>query len=182
VGLGLVGGQAPRRGLSSGMGVAILVITVVVLAGVSYFVFNSSPVSASCVPAHQVLCGPINVHDVSILASFTIAQQGQLIPFTAVLSPGEVATQFKFNFGDGRTVTGATATAAHAYRGPGTYMVCAQALVGGVWHDNLWGLLTVNILASYARDALGTEPGVTGTLTANSSGRANPTTVLAPGG
>jgi peptide/nickel transport system substrate-binding protein len=176
------GGDRSRRGMSSATAVVVLVITIVVLGAISFVVFNSP--AKTCQPSTSPTCTKAtNVHDVSILAPFVNAQQGQLIPFTALLTSGETATQFKFNFGDGSPVAvSATPTVDHAFAYPGTYLIYAQADVGGTWHDNLYTLPTITVSASHARDTLGTQPGVSGLLTANGTSSTNPTAVLLPGG
>ena len=177
----LAGGQRSRRGMSSATAVVVLVITIVVLGAISFVVFNG--VGQTCAPASSPACvKSSNVHDVSVLAPFTAAQQGQLIPFTAILSAGETASKFTFNFGDGATSTGATPTASHAYSNPGTYLVYAQADVGGTQHDNLYGIQGVIISNSHAKDTLGTQPGILGVLNSNGTSSTNPTGVLSPGG
>ena len=99
----------------------------------------SAAKTTSCAPASSPACtSSKNLHDVSILAPFTNAEQGQLIPVTAILSAGETASQFKFNYGDGASYTGTTPTASHSYANPDE-LLYAQALVGGIWHDNLFG-------------------------------------------
>src|SRR5579859_1679176 len=183
----LTGGDRSRRGMSSATAVVVLVITIVVLGAISFVVFNNATHN-TCAPANSPACvKSTNLHDVSVLAPFTNAQQAQLIPFTAVLSAGQTATQFKFNFGDGSpVVTSATPTASHAFSNPGTYLVYVQALVGGTWHDNLYGIQSVTISASHARDTLGTQPGIAGVLNKNTSatlsGTTIPSGVLSPGG
>ncbi|MGA7846007.1 MAG: PKD domain-containing protein, partial [Thermoplasmata archaeon] len=179
----LTGADRSRRGMSSATAVVVLVITIVVLGAISFVVFNSASTKTNCAPSSSPACSSSkNLHDVSILAPFTTAQQGQLIPFTAILSAGETAIQFKFNYGDGASYTGTTPTASHSYANPGTYLVYAQALVGGIWHDNLFGIQGITITSSHTRDTLGTQPGISGNLSANNSGSANPTGVLLPGG
>ncbi len=179
----LTGADRSRRGMSSATAVVVLVITIVVLGAISFVVFNSASTKTNCAPSSSPACSSSkNLHDVSILAPFTTAQQGQLIPFTAILSAGETASQFKFNYGDGASYTGTTPTASHSYANPGTYLVYAQALVGGVWHDNLLGIQGITITSSHTRDTLGTQPGISGILNANNSALPNPTGVLAPGG
>jgi peptide/nickel transport system substrate-binding protein len=175
------GNGRSRKGMSSATAVVVLVITIVVLGAISFVVFNTP--SKTCAPSTSPVCTKVkNDHDVSILAPFTTAQQGQLIPFTALLTNGETATQFKFNFGDGSPIaTSATPTVDHAYSFPGTYLVYAQAIVGGVTHDNVNSLETIVISASHARDTLGTQPGVSGAITANTTSTTNPTGVLLTG-
>lgn len=168
--------------MSSATAVVVLVITIVVLGAISFVVFNSVTTTHTCAPADSPVCTvSTNTHDVTILAPFVSAQQDQLIPFTALLPSGETATEFSFNFGDGATATSTTPTATHSYANPGTYLVYAQALIKGVWHDNLAHLQGITITASHVRDTLGTQPGISGTLTANTSSTSNPTGVLAPG-
>jgi peptide/nickel transport system substrate-binding protein len=176
------GGNRSRRGMSSATAVVVLVITIVVLGAISFVVFNSPP--KTCQPSDSPACTKITSdHDVSILAPFTTAQQGQLIPFTAILTAGETATQFKFNFGDGTPVAvSATPTVDHVYAFPGTYLVYAQADVGGTWHDNLYSITVITISPSHAKDTLGTEAPVVGTITSNSTSTANATGVLLTGG
>jgi PKD domain-containing protein len=178
----LTGGDRSRRGMSSATAVVVLVITIVVLGAISFVVFNSSR-APTCAPANSPICTPSSTtHDVTVLAPFTTAQQGQLIPFTAILKSGETATQFKFTFGDGAIATSSTPTQDHAYAFPGTYLVYIQADVGGTWHDNLFGIQGISITSSHARDTLGTQPGIQGVLNSNSTSSSNPTGVLAPGG
>ena len=175
---GLTGGDRSRRAMSSATAVVVLVITIVVLGAISFVVFNTST-TPTCAPASSPVCTKVtNLHDVSILAPFKSAQQDQLIPFTAILSAGETATQFKFNFGDNTpVVTSATPTASHSYAFPGTYLVYVQALVSGTWHDNLHALQGIAITASHVRDTLGTQPAILGVIDSNTTATASPTVV-----
>jgi hypothetical protein len=180
----LASGQRSRRGMSSATAVVVLVITIVVLGAISFVVFNQPP-PPTCAPATSPICiKSTNTHDVSLLTPFTTAQQGQLISFTATLPAGESGSSYIFNFGDQANVnvTSANPTVTHAYANPGIYLVSVRALVGHVWHDNLYGLQGITISASHARDTLGTQPGIFGTLNSNSTSSTNPTGVLSPGG
>ncbi len=179
----LAGSRRSQRGMSSATAVVVLVITIVVLGAISFVVFNSVTTTHTCAPADSPVCTvSTNTHDVTILAPFLTAQQDQLIPFTVLLPSGETASSYMFNFGDGSTASSNTPTVTHSYTNPGTYLVYAQALVKGTWHDNLAHLQGITISASHVRDTLGTQPGITGSLNSNTSSAANPTAVLAPGG
>ncbi len=166
--------------MSSATAVVVLVVTIVVLGAISFVAFNSLVPAATCAPADSPACAKItNYHDVGLLSPFKTAQQAQLISFTAILSSGETATQFKFNFGDGTTLTTTSPTADHAYTNPGTYLVYVQADIKGVWHDNLNAIPSVQISASHIVDTLGAQPGTKGVIDSNTSSTTNPSGVLA---
>jgi PKD domain len=175
------GRNRSRRAMSSATAVVVLVVTIVVLGAISFVAFNSLTPAATCAPAASPACAKtVNLHDVNLLSPFKTTQQAQLIPFTAILTAGETATQFKFNFGDGVTTTTSSPTADHAYANPGTYLVYVQALVKGVWHDNLNAIPSVLVTSSHIVDTLGAQPGTKGVIDANSTTTVDPSGVIAP--
>ncbi len=173
----LTSGRRSRRGMSSITAIIVLAVTIVLLGAVSAVVFRTAP-PTTCQPSNALPCKTGGgLHDVSVLAPYTHAQQGVPIPFTASLP--EVSGQFQFNYGDGPTSAAqASPTGTHVYTAPGTFIVYVQALVGSTWHDNLGGLIIMQILPSYAKNALGNIPGVAGTIVSNTTSTTNPTAVL----
>ncbi len=167
--------------MSSATAIVILVVVLVVAGLGSFFIFNSQGTSTACVPATAPGCASAaNLHDVTVLAPFTVAQTGQPIPFTAQLP--EVSGSYAMDFGDGTNATSSTATFTHTYAYPGTYIISTKALVRSSWHDNLLALLVVTINPSFTGDINGTLPGIRGTTVSNSTSTVSPTGVLAAGG
>jgi peptide/nickel transport system substrate-binding protein len=177
-GQGTLGFGAPRvhgqRGLSTIISV-ILMVVILALVGVGTYAlmggFAAVP-PRTCSPPNSPGCqalGFANLHDVTLLVPLRSAQQGASIPITASLPSGESSPRYVFNFGDGPSVTSATPTITHSYSTPGIYLVYAQASVGGVPHDNLHGIATIAVSASFGANTLGNLPSVTGVLVSNTS-------------
>jgi peptide/nickel transport system substrate-binding protein len=166
---------------------AVILVVVVIVAGAVVYVLGQSfhpgaTTVTSCAPPSSSACRLLSdVHDVSVLAPFRTVQVGTAVPLTALLAPGESASSFTFNFGDGRNVTGTSPTVDHAYTSPGSYLVFVQATVHGSPHDNLHSLVAIQVDQSSASSTAGDVPTVVGVSTANSTSSVRPTGVLSPG-
>jgi hypothetical protein len=161
---------------------------VVIVAGAAAYVGASfanpgAVVRTSCEPAGSSACRAFGLtHDLVLSAPILSAQVGTPIPFTASLPGAEVASNFTFNFGDGSApFNSRSSTVDHVYSNPGTYLVYAQADVGGSIHDGLGSLAEVQVTPSYTSTAQGRVPGVSAVLLSNSSSSSHPTAVLSPG-
>jgi hypothetical protein len=192
-----VGRWAGKRGLSTPMAAVVMIVVILVVGGLGYVGLNSSnnagSTSTSTVPSTVVTCFPTNnpncvkgavAHDVSLAVPFKAVQQNNVVPFTATLPPGETATSYSFNFGDGATVNDQTSpTASHSYAGTGKYIAWANASVNGAVHDSLYGLVVLTVTTSYGSASAGNVPSVAGTIVSNSTpGTGSPTAILQPGG
>jgi peptide/nickel transport system substrate-binding protein len=179
-----------RRALTTAAAAVVMILVIAVVGAGAYFGFNSiggnSPTTkTSCAPATSPACAPFsNTHDVSLLAPITTVQQGNPVPFTAILPSGEIASTYMYDFGDNSNSTTSSSTASHSYAGPGAYIVSVQAQVGTVWHDSYKGLVVVKVTNSAVAVNASDVPTVSGTLVSNSTSATSttaPTAVLQPG-
>ena len=175
------------RALSAPTMAVVLLVVILVVGGLGYAGLRAAGPNSvsrtSCAPAGSPACAQYsNLHDISVTAPFKAVQQGNLVPFTARLPPGEFASSYTFNFGDGSSQSSASPTLAHAYTGVGTYLVSVTAIVSGATHDNFRDLLPVSVSTSYQSNLAGNAPGVAGSIVSNGTAQAGATGVLAPGG
>jgi peptide/nickel transport system substrate-binding protein len=175
------------RGLSTVTAAVVMIVVIIVVGAGAYVAFSragySTSSSTSCTPRSAAVCAQFtNTHDLRVLAPFKSAQAGNTIPFTAILPSGGTSSSYTFNFGDGtKPVSSSASTVDHAFTSPGSYIVQASAVVGGVTHDNLHALVLVTISANAAAPDTGTVPGVSGTVVSNSTSSAAPTGILQTG-
>jgi len=176
------------RGLAPATAAIVMLVVVLLVGGVGFVAFNAIKPTAhtaqTCQPATSPSCSAFSVtHDLRILTPFKTAQSNTIVPFTAVLPSGETSSAFKFDFGDGSAAAATTAPAtSHSYTSPGVYIVSVTATINGVTHDSYQALGLISITASYSQTSASNLPGVTGTITANSSTSTAPTAILSPGG
>ncbi len=163
-----------RRGLSMVTSAVVIVVVLALLGVGTYAVmggFSAPGNPKTCAPANSPICGSfVNLHDVTLLLPFKSVQQGTSVPFTISLPAGESATSYSINFGDGQPATKSpNATIAHTFTTPGTFLVTADATVAGQTHDNLGGLVQVQVTPSFSSVNGASVPGVAGQILANST-------------
>ncbi len=176
------------RGLSPWSAAAALILVVGLVGAGSYVVFaRIGPENArrsECFPPASPGCAAGGGHGLTVLDPFATAQTGLPIPFSVLLPAGTAATGYSFNFGDGTPWVASTqSTVDHAYANPGTYLVQANATVGGTVEDNLQDLTLLTIEGGEAASTLsgGGAPVLTGQILANSSSVVSPSGVLRAG-
>lgn len=182
-----VGRWAGSRALSMPMAAIILVVVILVVGGLGYVGLNStksSPVSlTTCAPSTSAACIQGSAaHDIVLQVPYKSVQQGNPVPFTATLPNGETATSYTFNFGDGSAPTNSTSpTVDHTFASPGTYIISATGVVAGAVHDSYKSLVILTVSASFTSSNSGSQPGVTGQITSNTSTSTGATAILQPG-
>ncbi|MGI0151166.1 MAG: PKD domain-containing protein, partial [Thermoplasmata archaeon] len=196
IAVGAISGAAHRDGFRSARGArglspltaaaTLLVVTGLVGAGAFVTFERIGPSSAkvsSCSPPGSLGCAQLaGVHDLSVLAPFATAETGQSVPFTVLLPAGSSASSFGFSFGDGTpTVNSSTATEAHAFTAPGTYLIQANATIDGSPHDNLHDLAVITVESSAGGAVFSDAPLLAGQIISNSTSTSAPSAVLRAG-
>jgi len=184
-----------RRGMSTAAGGVIMLVVILIVGAGGYFAFNNAQTTgtgssnttskSSCQPVTSPICGTITAatHDVSLFVPYNSAQSGSVVPFTASVPASDgTPTNYLFDFGDGTNSSQTTSTANHAYTSPGTYLVSVVVTIAGLPHDNYHSLGAIGISASFTSADASEQPGVSGTILANTSSTTAPTAILSPGG
>lgn len=153
---------------------AILIVVVLALVGVATYAALggfSKAQPLTCQPITAPACARFqNLHDVTLLLPFKSIQEGNSVPFTVSLPSGESSTSYSFNFGDGLpAVSSHSATLEHSFANIGTYLIYVTASVNNVAHDNLYGLVQLQVTSSYTAVTAGNVPGVHGVLVSNTT-------------
>jgi peptide/nickel transport system substrate-binding protein len=160
----------------------IMIVVIIVVGAGGYAALNAvsgsgSTTVTSCAPADSPQCkaatGANNVntfvpYSPAFGSSVLVVSQGQTLPVT-VSVPGSTASSFQVNWGDGITSTQGSGTLTHMYAGLGTYIVSAEAEVGGVWHTGTNYLYPVNVGPSLQTQSSGEFPTIAATLTNGST-------------
>lgn len=121
------------------------------------------------------------IHDLALTASNVTSLAGDPVDFTSAVPGGAVS--YGWTWGDGSQQSSASGSAVHNYSNPGIYYVWANATdASGGLHDNLYSLLHLPVLSSYANDSLGNLAQVSGSIVANTTSTSNASSVIAPGG
>ncbi|HZY69506.1 MAG TPA: hypothetical protein VFF67_00815 [Thermoplasmata archaeon] len=166
---------------------AVVIAVLSVAAGVGLFGWYviRNPAAPGCHPPSSPLCqGKANAADLRVVLPFSDAQTITQVPAYAVLPPGDIASQFVFDFGDGSAPNYTNApTEDHTYASPGLYLISAGADISRTWHTNIDSLVALPIRASFASTGADEAPGVNGSVLSNSSTvtGVNPSAVLRVG-
>ncbi|MCI4368200.1 MAG: PKD domain-containing protein, partial [Thermoplasmata archaeon] len=185
-----------QRAMSTPIGMVVMVVVILVMGAIGYVALNKSTTGGgttsvnpnpivTCTPPTAPICGGAsNVHDFSLSAPFKTVQQGNPVPFTAVVPNSDTVSSVTYTFGDGSNLTTSSLAVSHTYASPGTFFVSVTGKVGSTTHDSYRSLVALSVAASYASSSGGDVPGVTGAITSNSSvvSGVPPTAVLVPGG